>query len=425
MRPTNRPLLLGVALVGVLGTVLVAALGDIPSGRSTGLVIRSVVGAAATGGGAVLVLSRLRDRSIALQAAVAALAPVLTVAVGVSLAVSGMIVMGEYLWVLGTVLVGAGTVGVLAALVLGERVASASRSVGAMARQLGEGTGAPVVAPATAPGELADVAVELVRTSQRLREAEESAAAGERSRRELVAWVSHDLRTPLAGIRAMVEALEDGVVEDEPTTQRYHRTIRREVDHLTALVNDLFELSRITAGTLDLTFEPLGLDELVEDAIAAVAARAAATGVTLHAELDDPPPVIRLSGAEMARVLRNLLDNAIRHTPSGGTVTVVAGVDRDPDGDPEAHAHAGTVTVSVQDGCGGIPPDDLDRVFELAFRGDAARTPTRAGDPPGGGVGLAVARGLVEAHGGMITVRNADAGCRFTVHLPPSPELET
>lgn len=414
MRRVGSPVLIAVALIGIVGTMATAALGHIPSGHSTGLVVRSLAGASATGLAAVLLLSRLRGRSIALQAVIAALAPVLTVAVGVSLAVSGMIVMGEYLWVLLTVLVGAGTVGVLAALILGERVAAAGRSVGAMARRLGDTEDEPFVAPAVAPGELADVAAELVRTSQRLRKAEELAAAGERSRRELVAWVSHDLRTPLAGIRAMVEALEDGVVDDEPTTRRYHQTIRREVDRLAALVDDLFELSRITAGSLDLDVEPLPLDEVIDDALDAVAARAAAAGVALGADLDDPPPIAELSVPQMGRVLRNLLDNAIRHTPAGGTVTVSAAI-------ADTGTGAGAVAISVDDGCGGIPAGDLSRVFELAFRGDAARTPQRAGDPPGGGIGLAVARGLVEAQGGTITVHNTGVGCRFTIRLPAVP----
>jgi signal transduction histidine kinase len=257
-----------------------------------------------------------------------------------------------------------------------------------------------------APGELAALAAELRQTSTRLAEAREQAAALESSRRELVAWVSHDLRTPLAGIRAMVEALEDGVVDDADTVARYHRTMRREADRLAGLVDDLFELSRIQAGSLSLQFEAVPLDELVSDAIAGAAIAAAAKDVSLRGDVAQPAPVVELSTPEMARVVRNLLDNAIRHTPRGGQITVDARLDET----------GSSARVSVLDGCGGIPEHDLDLVFDLAYRGDAARTP---GDG-GGGLGLAVARGLVEAHQGHITVQNEGPGCRFTVRLPLS-----
>jgi signal transduction histidine kinase len=180
--------------------------------------------------------------------------------------------------------------------------------------------------------------------------------------------------------------------------------MRREADRLAGLVNDLFELSRIQAGSLALDLEQVPLDELVGDAIAGAAMAAAAKNIDLRGEVSEPPPLVELSTPEMTRVVRNLLDNAIRHTPAGGTVVIRAGLDR-----------AGTsVEVSVQDACGGIPEGELDLVFEMAYRGDAARTP---GDT-GGGLGLAVARGLVEAHHGEITVHNAEPGCCFTVTLP-------
>jgi signal transduction histidine kinase len=251
---------------------------------------------------------------------------------------------------------------------------------------------------------LAALAGELQLTSTRLAEAQEQASALERSRRELVAWVSHDLRTPLAGIRAMVEALEDGVVDDPETVARYHRTIRQEADRLAGLVNDLFELSRIQAGSLALRYEAVPLDEFVADAISGPAVAARAKGIEVRSQVrTSMPSTVELSTPEMARVVRNLLDNAIRHTPPGGTIIVDVGID---EGETAA-------VVSVLDGCGGIPEIDLDRVFEMAFRGDTARTPGE-----GGGLGLAVARGLVEAHQGDITVHNEGPGCRFVVRLP-------
>jgi signal transduction histidine kinase len=225
----------------------------------------------------------------------------------------------------------------------------------------------------------------------------------EAGRRELVAWVSHDLRTPLAGIRAMVEAIEDGVVDDAETVAAYHAGIRIEAERLAGLVDDLFDLSRIEAAALDLNIERVSLGEVVSDAVAGASAVARAKGVRLDGALAEPAPIVEVSTPELARVVRNLLDNAIRHTPPDGAVRVEAGIEDD------------TAFVSVRDTCGGIPADDLDRVFDLAFTGDVARSPS---ERAGAGLGLAIARGLVEAHRGDIAVRNEEGGCRFTVRLP-------
>jgi signal transduction histidine kinase len=334
---------------------------------------------------------------------IAALTPVVAVALGAGAAARAMFVSGHDADVLLIVLIASATVAVLEAVVLGRLVGRAGRSLGAMVRGLGEGAfAAPPVA--FAPSELALLAAELEATSVRLAEAQEQAAALERSRRELVAWVSHDLRTPLSGIKAMVEALEDEVVTDPATVARYHRTMRQEADRLAGLVDDLFELSRIEAGALALEPRPVALDELLSDALAGVSVAAAAKGVELHGDVPHPSPLVELSIPEVARVVRNLLDNAIRHTPAGGAVRL----------DARTEPATGCAIVSVHDGCGGIPDRDIDHVFDLAFRGDAARTPGDAG----AGLGLAVARGLVEAHRGEITVRNEDGGCRFTVRLP-------
>jgi signal transduction histidine kinase len=403
------PVAVGVA--GLAGARAAAAGAGFTGGDAVRLVIYSSVAAALAGVVAGVVLFALRRATIGVQAAVAALAAVLAVAIGVAWAASQMFLMKHDLAVLWVVLIGAGTVGLIVALLFGRRVAEASRSVGEMAVRLGETgpdagarPGARSAPRGSAPGELAVLATQLEETSARLAEAQRQATALERSRRELVAWVSHDLRTPLAGVRAMVEALEDRVVEDPETVARYYATMRREIDRLAALVNDLFELSRIQSGALALDIESVPLDELVGDAVAGAAIAASAKGIDLRGEVGEPSPVVELSTPEMVRVVRNLLDNAIRHTPPGGVVVITAGL----------ADNGEAAEVSVQDACGGIPERDLDSVFEMAYRGDAARTP---GDG-GGGLGLAVARGLVEAHHGEITVHNQGPGCRFTVRLP-------
>jgi signal transduction histidine kinase len=226
----------------------------------------------------------------------------------------------------------------------------------------------------------------------------------EASRRQLVAWVSHDLRTPLAGLRAMAEALEDGVVVDPATVTDYHRRIRTEADRMARLVDDLFELSRINAGALRLTLAAVSLGDLVSDAVASASPVAAARGVRLVAA-ETGWPTVRGSEPELSRVVTNLLRNAIRHTPSDGTVTVTGGRDQ-----------AGG-WLAVTDACGGIPEADLPRVFDVAFRGAPARTP-EDGDGGRGGLGLAIVRGLVEAHRGEVGVSNVRDGCRFVVRLP-------
>ena len=395
-----------IAAVGAGATASAAVAGRLPAGDAVVLATYAAGAAAISALVAVAVLSGLRRRSIVLQAAIAALAPVVAVAIGVVAAASAMFISSHDLHALIVVLVAAGTVGVLSGLILGRRVATAGRSLGAMARGLGDGEGGEVSGGRDAPSELASLAAELQATSARLNEARAQSAAIEHSRRQLVAWVSHDLRTPLAGIRAMVEALEDGVVDEPETVARYYSTMRREVDRLAGLVDDLFELSRIEAGALGLDFERVPLDELVSEAVASASVIAGAKGIDLRGAVGEPSPVVELSTPEMARVVRNLLDNAIRHTAPGGTVWIEAALD---DTGSEA-------VVSVRDACGGIPEEDLDHVFELAYRGDAARTPGGGG----AGLGLAVARGLVEAHQGSISVRNEGDGCRFTVRLPVS-----
>ncbi|MEU4219543.1 HAMP domain-containing sensor histidine kinase [Actinoplanes sp. NPDC026623] len=238
--------------------------------------------------------------------------------------------------------------------------------------------------------------------AQAARERERRLEAG---RRELVAWVSHDLRTPLAGLRAMAEALEDRIIVDPPTVDEYHRRIRVETDRMTQLVDDLFELSRINAGALRLVPTTVPLREVVSDAIAGVAPLAASRKIHLIAA-DSGWPLVRAGERELARVVSNLLINSVRYTPVDGTVHISAGYERD------------DVWLAVSDTCGGIPDGDLGRVFDVAFRGERARTPGNSGAGGGGGLGLAIVRGLVEAHGGRVGVRNTDRGCRFEVRLP-------
>jgi signal transduction histidine kinase len=218
----------------------------------------------------------------------------------------------------------------------------------------------------------------------------------EQRRREMAAWISHDLRTPLAGMRAMTEALEDGVA---PDPQRYYRQLHTEVDRLSGMVDDLLALSRLQSGALPLALDDVDVGDLVSDTIATTEPLARAQQVTLHGS-SQPGLVIRADHRELARALSNLIVNALRHTPAGGAVHVAA------------QRQNGQVVVSVADQCGGIADDDLARMFDAGWSGSAARTP---GD--GAGLGLAFVQAVMTAHGGQVSARNTTDGCSFDLTL--------
>ncbi len=249
--------------------------------------------------------------------------------------------------------------------------------------------------------ELEQLRTELAETAARLAGSRERERALESSRRELVAWVSHDLRTPLASLRAISEALEDGV-SDSP--EQYYKQIHSAVDRLTTMVDDLFELSRIQAGSFALDTEHVALDDLVSDCLAALDPLARAQGVRLSGHATGAATVLG-NGQELNRALTNLVANAIRHTRSDGVVDVLV------------TAAPGRAEVTVRDECGGIPSEELERVFDVGFRGEPARSPGPIGSG-GAGLGLAITRGIVEAHGGTVDVANVGEGCSFTVSLP-------
>jgi signal transduction histidine kinase len=223
--------------------------------------------------------------------------------------------------------------------------------------------------------------------------------AVEASRREMVAWVSHDLRTPLAGLRALAEALEDGVA---PEPGRYLGRMLEEIDRMGGMVDDLLALSRLQSGALVLAREHVSIADLVSDALAGARPLAEAAGVRLTGQAKGAT-FADVDERWLSRAVGNLVVNAVRHTPPDGSVVVTA------EGDAEA------VVISVSDACGGIAPADLPRVFEAGWRGTQARSPVPG---EGAGLGLAVARGVAEAHGGGVDVRNEGPGCRFDLTLP-------
>lgn len=351
-------------------------------------------------------LKPLRRQPVRRQAVGVALVVAMTVAVGLFLEVRTGFIAERDLNPLLVVLLLAGSAGSAAGLRLGAQIDNDSRSVGELARVLSgdrSTTASPMIHPVNLrpTRELARLATEITEIAAQLVQARRQEQALDQSHRELIAWISHDVRGPLTSIRAMAEALEDGVVTDRPTVDRYHTATRVEIDRLAALVDDLFELSRITAGVTSPTADLVSLTTVVDEAVDTVAARAESAAVRFERRYQDLP-VLGVSVQELRRVLHNLLDNAIRHTGAGGKIVI------------EGRAEAGGAVVTVTDQCGGIPAADLDRVFDLAFRGDRARR--RDG---GGGLGLTIAKGLIEARRGTLMVDNRDEGCRFTLKLPP------
>ncbi|MFI5527028.1 sensor histidine kinase [Kitasatospora sp. NPDC051853] len=351
----------------------------------------------------------LRRRSVAASLFAVSALSVLAMAAGtVAVAVEMFISVHDFHVVL--IVAGvSGAITLIAALLFGRRIAAGARELADAARTVADETG--FTAPPDPPtAELAALAAALEDTSARLAASRERERALDASRRELIAWISHDLRTPLAGLRAMAEALEDGVA---PDPAGYHTRMRRQVERLSGMVDDLFELSRIQTGSLELALSRVSVYDLVDDALATARPLAHERGVRLVDDGIARVPV-HADTQGITRVLGNLLVNAVRSTPADGTVVV------------SARQEADRVVLAVADTCGGIPDGDLARVFDTGWRGTQAR-PAPSGNAAaqrrqqgdsGAGLGLAIVRGIVEAHGGRASVRNEGAGCRFEITLP-------
>lgn len=328
-----------------------------------GLALQAALAAAVVGVLGVLVVTVVSRRRPALAAGLTPVVVVLAVAAGVAAGARSMALEGTDLAVVWTVLAATLPIALVVGVLLARRT---------MALQ--------------------------VRVEQEAM-AREMEAEVEARRRELVAWVSHDLRTPLAGIRAMAEALEDDVAPDPAA---YHRQILEEVDRLAGMVDDLLALSRLQSGQLRLDLAEVRLRDLVSDTIASATPLAQERRIELTGACDDDVSAY-VDEAALGRALANLVVNGVRYTPAGGAVRL------------EATTAEDATVLRVTDTCGGIPEDDLPRVFEAGWRGTAARTP---GAGSGAGLGLAVVRGTVEALGGTVSAANTDAGCVFEIRLP-------
>jgi signal transduction histidine kinase len=354
----------------VIGFALVVALATLAAGLVAALLLRRLPSV------------RLQLAGLGLLAVLLPLAAVL---------LSGLVMFdsGHDLTIL-AVAVACSTAALAAAFLLGASILRSLERVRGASSALARGDLA-ARAPESGPAELAELAASFNEMAAHVEELFDA-------RRQLVAWASHDLRTPLASMQAMLEALEDGLAPPE----RYLPAMREQVRTLGLLVDDLFELARIDAGVLTLELHDASLSGLVRSCLRSLEAEALARRVALRAEIDGDPPVV-CAPDKVERVLFNLLTNALRHTPSDGSVAVVV------------EPLAAEVRVTVADTGEGIPSDSLRRVFERFWRDD----PARSRDRGGAGLGLAIARGLVEAQGGKIWAENGpDGGARVSFTLP-------
>lgn len=281
----------------------------------------------------------------------------------------------------------------------------ALRTLARGAKELSEGDFSTRV-PVDGQDEIARLADRFNHMATRLEQAAAAEKALDETRRNLVAGASHDLRTPLSSLRAMIDALAEGVADDPETQKRYLRQSQAEIDRMSRLINDLFELAQFDAGAPALAFEPASLQDLISDALESFTEKARSRRIRLSGSAPDDLPAVHIAVDKIGRVLNNLIDNALQYTPADGAIEIMATHQTD------------RVTVAVSDTGPGIAAEDRDRIFDHFYRGEKSRS--RSGYAHGGsGLGLAIAKSIVEAHGGEIyLVPEAGPGTTITFTLP-------
>jgi signal transduction histidine kinase len=398
---TRQPLLLAVvvAVAGAAGTLAAATAAGMRGGELAHLALLMLPA------GAITALAAAGLRRFLVRAPVAAVLVAVAV-IAVLVAVANLAVLGALMFVdphdaalVGILLAYAAASGVAAALVVARTTTRAVGQFAEVARRLGDGDLRARVGALGAGEELEVLARSLDDMAGRLEDSLAREREAESQRRNLVTAVSHDLRTPLAGLRAMVESIQDGVVSDAPTLRRYMAEMQRSVESLVELVDDLFELVQLDAASIDLESRRAALSDVVNSAASACRAQAFERGLIVETQLGDAAGTP--CSPRLTRVLQNLLQNAIRHTPADGTIRI------------EARSLPTSVEVVVADEGDGIPEDALDKVFEPFWRADVARS------TPGSGLGLAIAKRIVESLGGRIGVESeVHRGTRFAIELP-------
>jgi signal transduction histidine kinase len=343
-----------------------------------------------------------RLRSLGQLIAVAYALGLAIVVINILITARLMFISDHDLTLLGLLLSFAAALSLSFGLTLAANLTRSIRLLAQGAAELAEGNLTTRV-PVVGSSELADLAKTFNQMATRLEEAFARQRQAEATRRDLVAAVSHDLRTPLASIRAMVEALADRLVSDPPTIERYLHVLRGQIESLSALIDDLFELSQLERAQSALELESSSLLDLISDTLESLRAEAERKGVNLTGQVEPRVDPVQMNPQKIQRVLNNLLRNAIRHTPARGTVAITA------------RPVPGGVHVDVADTGEGIAPEELPRVFDWFYRGEKSRSRAYGG----AGLGLAIARSIVEAHGGRIWAEStAGCGSTFSFILP-------
>jgi signal transduction histidine kinase len=328
-------------------------------------------------------------------------------AIALAIALAAVIAAAERMFVsnhdatlVSAVVIGAAVVAARAAQLLSAGVARDVNSIQTALVAVGHGQRGLAI-PRGGRDEVAELAVAVEAMVEQLHAEEQHRASADRARRDLVAAVSHDLRTPLASLRLLAEAVEDRIVEGAERA-RYLAQMQMHISALSSMIDDLFELSRLEAGDIVWSMQQVELAELIGDAVAAMVPQAQSRGVVVVAELPAEPTIARADPERLQRVLFNLIQNAIRHTPADGSVTVRT--ERAPD----------AVEVEVADTGDGIAPADRERIFEPFVRAGA----TAARTEDGAGLGLAIARAIVAGHGGRIWLAPSAHGTRVRFSVP-------
>ena len=400
MIPVRRLYGVSALILGAASAVGVATIGG--HGTLETVAVLAVIGAAAVLAAHGVVVARSHGRAGPLSRQFAFAVAIVIAPILLALVVIGLLMFAsEHDIELVTLIVV--FVGVIA-VVAGQRLAAAIMGDVEAVRDgltaVGRGERAHRIA-STGSDELAELAGAANAMIEQLGREEAAREVSDAARRGLVAAVSHDLRTPITSLRLLAEAVGDGIV-DEDTRRSYIDRMRTHIDALGALIDDLFELSRLEAGDIRWSLERVPLRDLVGETVAAMRVQADLKGVVVRAEVPPELSPARANPEKLQRVLFNLIQNAIRHTPADGSVVV------------RAEPVADGIEIEVADTGDGIAARDREQVFEAFYRGgaDAARTSA------GAGLGLAVSRAIVEAHGGKIWLPESDTGTRVRFSLP-------
>ncbi|MBO8165031.1 MAG: HAMP domain-containing protein [Brevibacillus sp.] len=296
----------------------------------------------------------------------------------------------ETIW-LGSITVTAGVLSFLLHFFLTRPLEKALLRITEQSRRLAEGDFA-VAVPQIGPREFHMLASQFNEMSRKLEKSFRQLQASEASRRELVANVSHDLRTPLASIQSFVEALQDDVIKDEETFQRYLRTIKLETKRLSSLIDDLFHLSRLESGMEEFRPEPFYADSLILETLQGLTIQIEEKQIQVAVDIPERLPPVLVMPEKIRRAIANLVENAIRHSPVGGLITIRVEETDD-----------SFIKVSIADKGEGIPAAEQARIFERFYRTDKARSRAKGG----AGLGLAIVRAIVFEHQGSLGVESA------------------